>query len=272
MAESMGDGGQNEDWTDEEIESFLLGFVILIIVAAISFFFYSRQQRPNHAERDRLIQQQHQLQRELHILRQRRGQEDERERSGIENITGDQKQVVDGIVPFRHGSAAKWSPSEADKKSWKQRQNLTIQSLFQNDGNISPPPRGCNLVVSVRESEWVDGSAAQVLTMVGATYNLFVILDIPHDESEPGVMVKKARDALRKCGLPEDVVPEHRIVASQSTAGRIAFIRQLRPEIVFDYDEELKKQLTRFGFRVGISRRENGDSLGVFLATAKQGE
>lgn len=61
--------------------------------------------------------------------------------------------------------------------------------------------------------------------------------------------------------LPEEVLPSHRIVANASVFGRVAFVRQLprKPELVLDYDGEVKTQLGRFGFSVILYTQRKGE-------------
>jgi len=67
----------------------------------------------------------------------------------------------------------------------------------------------------------------------------------------------KAR--LRGTGddLPQEVLPDHRIVQSRSAKGRVAFVRQLaRVEFVLDFDPVVQSELGRFGFVVIMYNRQ----------------
>ena len=122
----------------------------------------------------------------------------------------------------------------------------------------------------------------RALGLLGTYYNLYVVLSLPPLEGgsgkkpldkEENEVVQRLRDALRgghgkeprdheeeEDGiLPLEVLPDHRIVASRSVTGRVAFVRQMhRAGFVLDHSEEIRTQLGRFGFTVLLYDAEGG--------------
>jgi len=59
--------------------------------------------------------------------------------------------------------------------------------------------------------------------------------------------------------VPSEVLPDHRIVASRTCPGRVAFVRQLqRCELVVEFDADVEFHLRRFGHRVITYNGSNG--------------
>jgi hypothetical protein len=132
-----------------------------------------------------------------------------------------------------------------------------------------------------------------VLCALGTYYNLLVILALPSIEMDGGITssnggsddaaaaaataavaaakqlraewIAKLRSPSQSSeraaaggpfsgwGVPIEVLPSHRIVASTTVAGRVAFVRQVqRVGIVLDFDPDVRDQLSRFGHKVVV--------------------
>jgi len=232
-----------EEWTEDEIETILYGILLLIGVGIVSILSFTALSRSHHSN-SRLDQRNDQVH-DLNLARQRRDEEEE----SLRNTGG--KKLVDGILPFQEGNSTEWNRGGTPTYEWKLRQSRALEIVFQVKGASLLPIRGSNIVITLREDECDHIDTSCVLTFIGASYNVFVMLEIPFGGLlKPDERVKWAKNRLRKSGLSEQIIPNHRIIASQTIAGRVAFVRQLRPEVVIDFDEEVRKQLIRFGFRV----------------------
>ena len=100
------------------------------------------------------------------------------------------------------------------------------------------------------------------------------------NDMEVKEFIKKLRSELLNQGihgsdskeykLNAEIIPPHRIAFSSTSKGRVALVRQLHgTELVVDSDENVTKELERFGFRVLIYPK-NGEgktvsALGNFL-------
>jgi len=187
--------------------------------------------------------------------------------------------LVDGVLPFRFCSASRYNlsltktegttttaatnttTSHASSAACKETLQM-LASIFyqkQNDSSIVPK-RGCNVVISLDESTISSSSTDKlknILMVLGTTYNLFVILSLPLSSSIPSNDPKQIenkvstyRAKLYQMGLSFDVILPHRVIACSSLVGRVAFVRQLKPDVVIDFDADMSEQLSRFGFRV----------------------
>ena len=279
--------------TDQEVEAFLTSVVFVTIVTVILFTIFQRMTKTPSTDNNNNIQNSQDL-RDLQLQQQLRRQEqtmqlrnrmiDPRQNRvnpdapyrGLDEETApmipgpspesNHKYLMDGILPFRHGTAKDY---KLDAKQQGQKQTILTAIL----GNI-PLSRGCNVVLTIRERDLIREEDALPLicssiTTLASEYNLFVIVDFETDkETDNGgnnnnnnrkQEIKQVQEQTLQA-VPTNVLPRHRIIASKSVTGRIAFVRQLRPELVVDYDTEVQKQLTRFGFKVEIY----GDGQGGF--------
>lgn len=189
--------------------------------------------------------------------------------------TGGISLLSEGLLPFRHGRAAAYEQAlaatnaEQVTKNRKDRARVLSRVLALDNGG--PPSRGSTVVISIPVTENLSCEKLQrALYLLSTHFNTMLILSNVSSEisdSDVDAMVKTLRGTGN--ALPEDVLPRHRIVAAQSITGRVAFCRQLgRVEFVLDFDEEMKAQLGRFGFRVlvyGSSPVEGVSSLGYSL-------
>ena len=158
-------------------------------------------------------------------------------------------------------------------------------TLAGDDGKKKPPPnRGANIVVTIYPEDANCVKLQKVLWLLGTYYNLFVLVDssnlreVPLEEQRNVVrqfrqeMVNgdKMAETESSHQLNSKILPSHRIVFSSTTAGRVAFVRQLNGvELVVDADEKVTTELERFGHRVLVypkSEVPGGSSLGKYLA------
>jgi len=108
----------------------------------------------------------------------------------------------------------------------------------------------------------------RILFLLATYYNLLVIINFPpiteekeNNDNDISAVIEKLRGERTMDLLPENVLPSHRILASQSVIGRIAVVRQLgKVEFVLDFDEEMKQALNRFGYRVCVYGKVLQDS------------
>lgn len=185
--------------------------------------------------------------------------------------TGGSNLLKEGLLTFRHTKAADYEKSQSlsgtstgdvATQNRKERARVLSRMLALEGGTTSadsktPPPRGSTFVISIPASEVSCPKLKQVLYLFATYYNLLVILVLPSGVEKTMKDVKEMTTQLRGKDkhaanyLATDILPDHRIVAASSAAGRIAFVRQLaRAEIVLDFDGEVKTQLVRFGYRV----------------------
>jgi hypothetical protein len=130
-----------------------------------------------------------------------------------------------------------------------------VLSNFLSETTVSTPPtKGGAVVVSVPVNEVECKDLRRVLYLLATYYSLLVIVTV-----EPSFTPKDLKGILHKLRgsadddgyLAPEVLPDHRVTASSSVTGRVAFVRQLqRIELVLDYDEQVRDNLTRFGHRV----------------------
>mmetsp|Transcript_22688 Transcript_22688/g.33502 ORF Transcript_22688/g.33502 Transcript_22688/m.33502 type:complete len:267 (-) Transcript_22688:27-827(-) len=174
------------------------------------------------------------------------------------HATSSNAQVVDGMVSFRHSHASDQEPADTLAETRKERAKV-LSRILSLDGSTPPPPRGKIVVLSLSRDENLECSKLRRILYLLATYfTLIVVLNVDDDckQKEIEQMIHSLRG---KEGLPERILPDHRIVAAQSLTGKVALVRQLgqRVEFVLDYDNEMKNELERFGFKVLVYNKEN---------------
>jgi hypothetical protein len=177
----------------------------------------------------------------------------------IANSTGSNL-LVDGLLAFRHGRAACFEQSlESSLQASNRKDRARVLSRVMEESSASsPPPKGSTIVVSIPCSEVGCPKLRRVLYLLGTYYNLLVILVVgttfKHEDLVGKIQTLRSVDS--SAPLSMDVLPDHRIVAASTVAGRVAFVRQLqRIELVLDFDPEIKSNLTRFGHRVFVYGR-----------------
>jgi hypothetical protein len=90
--------------------------------------------------------------------------------------------------------------------------------------------------------------------LLGTYFSLFVLLRVHENDTENDVrlMIEKVRGSGSD-QLPDQVLPKHRIVVAKSRIGKIALVRQLgKVSFVLEYEEDVEKELVRFGYQVLI--------------------
>lgn len=174
--------------------------------------------------------------------------------------TGGISLLSEGVMPFRHGRAAAYEQAlaitnaDAVAKNRKDRARVLARILaLDGAGMTSPPSRGSTVVISIPVSENLNcDKLRRALYLLSTHFNTMLILSNTSStitDKEVDIMVTTLRGNSSE--LPEAVLPRHRIVAAQSITGRVAFCRQLgRVEFILDFEEEMRAQLGRFGFRV----------------------
>jgi len=172
--------------------------------------------------------------------------------------TGGMNVLADGMVAFRHSKAANYESSlspEIKMKNRKERAKVLSNLLAESNGALSSPPaKGGSVVLAVPVDEIECEKLRRTVYLLATYYSLLLIVTV--DSSFQPKDVKKLIQRLR--GLEADanylapeVLPDHRVTASCSVTGRVAFVRQLqRIELVLDFDAEVKDSLSRFGHRV----------------------
>lgn len=267
-----------DEVSDQEVEAFLTTVIFVGILTIFLFTIFQRTRATNtnenpanansarmatdpataHIQRQRDILRQAQLEQQMQFQRRRNntGGDDE-DITSIPMPPPDSKHklLLDGVLPFRHGDAKDYKLEVKQKNS---KQDVIAASL--GSYQLS---RGCNIVLTIKGTELfkiqtspTDVSAKErlesicnAITVLGSEYNLFLILDFENENADNSYL-KQVRDTLNS--VPSNVLPKHRIVEAKCVTGRVAFVRQLRPELVVDHDIEVQKQLTRFGFKVHI--------------------
>jgi hypothetical protein len=206
------------------------------------------------------------------------------------------KYLLNGIVPFRSTPANGYETrlqkellsNDLIVTNRKNRARIFARlfSLTATDDGVKKPPpnRGANIVVTVYPSDASCDKLQKALMLLGTYYNLFVLVDASDlgDKSmkEQREFVKTFREEMIHINtqqtkaesshqLNDQILPLHRIVFLSTTAGRVAFVRQLNGvELVVDGEEKVTKELSRFGHRVLVYPKGGGgesSALGKFL-------
>jgi hypothetical protein len=192
-------------------------------------------------------------------------------------VNGGSNILIDGLLAFRHSRAAFWEKQlDAAEQNLNRKDRARILSrLLEEESPTSssstPPAKGSTIVVSIPVEDIGCSKLRRILFLLATYYNLLVILAVPSAPSkeERTKLIAKLRglddddDKKKKSSaastqlLPVDALPDHRIIVSSTSAGRVAFVRQVsRIELVLDFDPEVKSILGRFGHRV-IAYGEN---------------
>jgi hypothetical protein len=295
-----------EEWSDQDIEHMISIIVRTLVISIITYFavirpLLLRTKIGNQLQRRQQQQQQNaQFQAggdagDATAVRQanRNGTSTE---GAISSVISPHNRLVDGIQPFSQMHSER-SKSTSSQDLLAGRQLLESLAVAAQTPSISTK-RGSVVVVTVKPKDFsIDSTTTQqFLRYLGVVTNLFVILSCDEEsiESEEyqrltstqlaqdetpfdGNIVKrmevyadKVKDQMygEKSILDRTIIPPHRIVACSSTAGRIAFVRQMNPAFVVDFDMSVKEQLTRFGVLVINYKNQNEGrykSLGGFL-------
>ncbi|KAL3790783.1 hypothetical protein ACHAW5_004210 [Stephanodiscus triporus] len=165
-----------------------------------------------------------------------------------------------------------------------------------------PTDRGANVVVTVSCDDSRCATLQKALYLLGTYYNLFVIVDVSSsssgsrgagaaDDSELRAFVGRVRSELlnedrgpddddkndsdaagrgRRYRLDARVLPRHRIAFSNTSRGRVAFVRQLHgTELVIDHDGGGRRSWNGSASEVLVYpvAREGGTGTGVTTTT-----
>jgi hypothetical protein len=145
------------------------------------------------------------------------------------------------------------------------------------------PPKGGTWILSLEvtrpglDDEDMWDRVRPLVRALGTYYNLLVVLAVPgggsggggNDDGATGASASAKqlraewiaklrspsprRAAAASAGVAEEVLPSHRVVASATVAGRVAFVRQVqRVGAVADFDPRVRDQLARFGHKVVV--------------------
>jgi len=168
----------------------------------------------------------------------------------------------------------------------RERARIFARMFSVSEGGGRPPNRGVNIVVTIRHTEISCSRLQKALFLLGTYYNIFLLVEgsgvaaASGKDVEVKEFVKKMRSELLNQGiggsaadsgeykLNSEIIPPHRIAFSSTAKGRVAFVRQLHgTELVVDFDENVTKELERFGFRVLVYPKggETSSALGSFL-------
>jgi hypothetical protein len=192
-------------------------------------------------------------------------------------VNGGSNILIDGLLAFRHSRAATWEKQldAADQTLNRKDRARILSRLLEEESPASsssaPPAKGSTIVVSIPVEDVGCSKLRRILYLLATYYNLLVILAVPSAPSkeERTKLIAKLRgldeddDKKKKSSsgrstpaastqlLPVDALPDHRIIVSSTSAGRVAFVRQVsRIELILDFDPEVKNILARFGHRV----------------------
>ena len=174
--------------------------------------------------------------------------------------TGGSNVLSDGMVAFRHSKVASHESSlSADQqmKNRKERAKVLSNLLADSNGIVSSPPvKGGTVVLTVPLEDIECEKLRRVVYLLATYYSLLLIVTVDSSFQPKDIknMVQRLRGSSEEDNtnhIAPDILPDHRITASCSVTGRVAFVRQLqRIELVLDFDAELKENLSRFGYRV----------------------
>ena len=137
--------------------------------------------------------------------------------------------------------------------------------------------RGSIVVVAVPREDVGCDRLKHILFLLATYFNVFVLVHVPDKDTSTSSTITMSqvlheRDAiisklwskpttegssedsgvnLSHHHLNESILPGHRIIVTSSTAGRVAFCRQMEPQrvqVVVDFEGAVKTQLNRFGY------------------------
>ena len=174
--------------------------------------------------------------------------------------TGGANILSDGMVAFRHIKAASHESSlspEMQMTNRKERAKVLSNLLAESNGALSSPPaKGGSVVLTVPVDEIECEKSRRIVYLLATYYNLLLIVSVdssfqPKDMKNLIQRLRGSEEGEPENYLSPEVLPDHRVTASCSVTGRVAFVRQLqRIELVLDFDAEVKDNLSRFGHRV----------------------
>ena len=209
------------------------------------------------------------------------------------NVLQQLVQQSDGCVAFVHTKAA--AASTSHDATIDPTITLLFRRLLSSSSSTTtaalPPQRGSTVILAIPVTD-VDGGCPKlvpdVLMRLGMYYNTFVMLVLPADDDNgtstttttttTTTSQQQRLDAiatLRRNLLSPEVIPTHRILASTTVEGRIAFIRQqvsptatasrsstttTWPYWIVDFDPRVSTILARFGYEAVVIYNNNNDT------------
>ena len=191
--------------------------------------------------------------------------------SALLAVNGGSNLLVDGIVAFRHGTAAAQESLLNDEQQTNNRkERARVLSRLLDDRTSSPPAKGSTVVLAIPQQDVDCVKLHKVVHLLATYYNLLLLVavDSEFNPKEKGKLLERLREREGVEGVSTSVLPDHRIVLASTVAGRVAFARQLqRIDLVLDFDPEVRTLLSRFGHRVvvygeGASRSAGSSLLG----------
>lgn len=170
----------------------------------------------------------------------------------------------DGILSFKSTKAFTFemnNSSEEEKLNNKRDRARILAKIFK----VNPPSKGSVIVVSVSSSVRSDRKVHRVLFLLGTFYNVFVLVQIEdarisNEYTTDKLLSEELVSTFYSYDLHDHVIPRHRIIPTKSIESRIAFVRQLphcKYIIGSKGDDELMKQLTKFGNQVILTKIES---------------
>lgn len=257
-------GSTDRDWSDEEIEHIISTIFSCLLIFILSYLILIRPWWSQKLEQQQ--QQQRQQQREQHP--QHTG---ELQHEFVPTPVA--SRLIDGVQSYsfmlrsRQQRAATTTATTTTATNMESIAHFKVgKQLMQTLASVSQIPslsvkRGSIVVVTVKscdirnENQQLSrNNSALFLYYLGLITNLFVCIsfeDTTAGKQEDLLQeLDTLKDTLYRMGLDTYTVPPHRIVAASSSVGRIAFVRQIRPEFFIDFDVDVKEQLQRFGFNV----------------------
>eukprot|EP00980_Cylindrotheca_fusiformis_P013486 scaffold3437_cov113-Cylindrotheca_fusiformis.AAC.53 len=196
--------------------------------------------------------------------------------------------LIDGLVAFSHtqasSSLSSGGTSAMDRTERARVLSRLLTTASASTGTVVPPPgKGSTIVVALSplETSLMASSDKQkkqlshILSILGSYYTLIVVGTISNTNANASTSTttttaammkeqeknqKQMQDILFSSGeLTESILPKHRILMASSKIGRIALVRQLaRVELVVDYEDEVQKELGRFGYKVTVIPKLSG--------------
>ena len=202
------------------------------------------------------------------------------------NVLQQLVQQSDGCVAFVHTKAA--TASTSHDAAIDPTITLLFRRLLSSSSSTTtaalPPQRGSTVILAIPVTD-VDGGCPKlvpdVLMRLGMYYNTFVMLVLPADDDGTTTTTSQQQQqrldaiaTLRRNLLSPEVIPTHRILASTTVEGRIAFIRQqvsptatasrstttTWPYWIVDFDPRVSTILARFGYEAVVIYNNNNDT------------
>lgn len=255
--EGVTQSSNGEIWSDDEIENALITFFSFFMLLTSTLFlgriFFSSDEA-NHTN-NRQAQNQYassSSQRNDSTVRQQVSQQNS------PNVS----QNAEGLLPY----VALDDDPEHTKIGHK-----IIEKLKNTSDYGKTVSKGSVIVIAFREEDLINNvEITKIIRSLSCVCNLFCVLEVEESQSldqsngytfTEQDQIKKVISIIRKAGVSEKSLADHRILGCRGIIGRVAIIRQLGNaqvvSLVLDHDEGMKDQLTRFGFNVLSHKAED---------------